>query len=116
MVQSRNDIAQLALRRIGFVASEQAPAGYEQDQAEDGVTRAHGELAHHGIAFWPVDETPDDIAGPFAQYVAGEIAGIFLGPDKAQPHEAQMGVALRRMTAVAGRRDYSDRAVYFEDF
>lgn len=112
----QNTIATLALRRLGFVSEEQAGSGFQQVQAEEGVERAHAELAHHGIAYWPLGETPEDIAGPFVQYVAGDIAAIFMAPEKAALFEAQMGVALRRMTAVSGKRDYSDAPVRFQDF
>lgn len=116
MAQNKSQIATLALRRLGFVSEEQPASGFQQTEAENGVTRAHGELAHLGIAWWAVDECPDDIAGPFAQYVAGELAAVFMEPQKAAIHEAQMGPAIRRMTAVTGKRDYSDLPVRFDDF
>lgn len=116
MAQSQSDIAQLALRLLGRDPTEQEPSGSEQVAAEEGVLRAHAELAHHGIAYWDIEECPDACAGAMAQYVAGEIAQQFCDESKALKFEAGMTKAMRRMAAVTAKRDFSDGPTRFEDY
>ena len=116
MTQTKSDISALVLRRLGIVREGQAAAASQDAIAKGGIDRWHAELAHHGVAFWNVDACPDDVASAFAQYVAGDVATEFFEVDKAQFFASQMGNALRRMTLIAGVRDFSDRPVKFGAF
>jgi len=116
MARSKTDIADMAARILKL-----APAGQGADGASNAVIltsleTCHAELAHMGIAFWDINETPDGAAPGFAEYVAGDAAGRLVPEERANYYRAQMPTALRRMTLVAGARDHSDEPVKFLDY
>lgn len=116
MAQDSIQIANLALQKLGAVADGQSPTPGHGATALSGVVRSHAELAHHSIAYWGLDECPDAVAEAFADYVAGSIAIMIVGEDRAPAFRAGMGGAMRRMAAVTAQRDASDAPVKITDY
>lgn len=116
MTKSRENIAELVTRRLGFHSAGSGPEVTAYTVALQHIDLAYAELARHGIAAWPANEIPDEAASAFAQYVAADIADQFVTEDRAEYFREQIPLALRRLTAVTSKPDLSGDPVYFEDF
>lgn len=116
MARSKEQIAEMAARILRIVPTSQAAGGYDNAVILTSVETTYAELATMGLASWDIDSVPDEVAPGLAMYVAGDAADQLTTPELAVYHKGNMALALRRITAAAGSRDYSDEPVHFTDF
>lgn len=116
MARTKADIADDVARILALAGASQAASGADNALLLKSVENCHAELAHHDIAWWAIDECPNEAAEGFAQYVAGNVAERFVTEDRASYLKSQMPLALRRLVAVTSKRDLSDLPTKFDDF
>ena len=117
MAKTKQDIATMALRRLGHATVGQSPGGPVGAVAEEAVENAWHELRQQNTGYWLLDEVPEKVADAFAQFVASNLAGqLIQDPARQQFYLLQRDAALRRIYAVTANRDQSARPVQIVDY
>lgn len=80
MALTKADLRTAVLRRLGVLAVGETPSAEDAETVEATISRVHAELQADGIAYWPVNATPDVVTEPMIYLVAAYAAPEFGQP------------------------------------
>ena len=110
MALTKADLRTAVLKRLGVLAVGETPSAEDAATVEATIDRVHAELQADGIAYWPVNATPDGVSEPFIYLIAAYIAPEFGIPaGDAQPFMRR----LRSLTSIQADLSQTITAEYF---
>lgn len=104
MAKTSAEVTLKALRELFLVPVEQAAEAGVNAIVDEVRQEAYDELSLREIANWPVEATPDGVAGPFARYVAAMAASRVSGIDEENIKKLDRNTEYRNVVAAAGRK------------